>query len=62
MGIFSTGSWIFPQSAEYGCSMERGVVPPSTTRLMVCGRMRPSDLTIQMLRSPGLPSQRTSSQ
>ena len=62
MGIFSTGTRTFPQSTEYGCSMVSGVVPPSTTCLMLCGRMRPSDFTIQMLRSPGLPSQRTSSQ
>src|SRR5215813_13041664 len=42
--------------------MVGGVSPPSTTWRTVCGRMRPSALTIQMLRSPGRPSQRTSSQ
>src|SRR5262245_7452584 len=62
IGIRITGTRLLPQSAANGWLMERGVVPPSTTRRMDCGRVRPSDRTIQMLRSPGRPSQRTSSQ
>src|SRR5215510_8023081 len=42
--------------------MVGGVSPPSTTCRTDCGRMRPLDLTIHTLRSPGLPSHRTSSQ